>query len=90
MPHQPFTQRTAERSGPGASATMARARLLGVDAQRPKRIDRQIDYFGSGGGRRLVVDSDPCGESLLDAALTRFLHVILRGAHGGRRPVIHF
>jgi hypothetical protein len=34
---------------------------------RGKRIDRYIDYFGSGGPRRNGVSLDPCGESLLDA-----------------------
>jgi hypothetical protein len=84
MSHDPVTHLAAE---------MVRARLFGVDVQRPKRIDRQIDYFGSGGVRRAVVDADPRGESSLDAALSRFLRVILRvvkGAHGGRRRVIGF
>jgi len=93
MSHQPVTRLGAERSGRRASAEMVRARLFGVEVQRPKRIDRQIDYFGSGGVRRTVVDADPRGESSLDAALSRFLRVILhvvKGAHGGRRRVIGF
>ena len=93
MSHQPVTHFSAEPSGRGASAEMVRARLFGVDVQRPKRIDRQIDYFGSGGVRRPVVDPDPRGESSLDAALSRLLHVVLhvvKGAGGGRRPVIGF
>jgi hypothetical protein len=68
---------------------MVRARLFAVDAQSPKRIDRQIDYFGSGGVRRPVVDA----ETSLDAALSRLLHVVLhavKGAGGGRKPVIGF
>ena len=44
-----------------------RARLVDVDVNRPKRIDRYIDYFGSGGARRPVVTSDRCGESVRNA-----------------------
>jgi hypothetical protein len=84
MSHQPVTHFSAE---------MVRARLFGVDVQRPKRIDRQIDYFGSGGVRRAVVDPDPGSASSLDGALSRLLHVVLhvvKGAGGGRRPVTGF
>ena len=93
MSHQPATHLGAEQSGRSASAEMVRARLFGVDVQRQKRIDRQIDYFGSGGARRTVVNSDPRGESSLDAAWSRFVHVILhvvKGADGGRRSVIGY
>jgi hypothetical protein len=42
---------------------MSRRRLT---VARGKRIDRYIDYFGSGGSRRSGITRDPCGESLLD------------------------
>lgn len=35
-----------------------------ADVARGKRIDRYIDYFGSGGPRGNDVTRDPCGESL--------------------------
>jgi len=47
--------------------SMAHTRLLDVDAERKKRIDIYIDYFGSGGV--CSGPADPCGESLLDALL---------------------
>lgn len=33
----------------GASAAIARAHLLDLEADRPKRIDQYLDYFGEGG-----------------------------------------
>jgi hypothetical protein len=93
MSHQLVTHFSAEPSGRSASAKTVHARLFGVDVQRPKRIDRQIDYFGSGGVLHPVVNPDSRGDSSLDAALRRLLHVVLhvvKGAGGGRRPVIGF
>lgn len=34
-------------------------------ADRPRAIDRYIDYFGAGSGSACAA-SDPCGEGLLD------------------------
>jgi hypothetical protein len=48
------------------SAGIVRAHLLAAEVDRLKRIDRHIDYFGSGGPRRIGDTLDPCGESLLD------------------------
>jgi hypothetical protein len=50
-----------------ASVAMVRALLVHVDADRQRRIDDYIDYFGSGGGRGTVVMADPGGEPLLPA-----------------------
>jgi hypothetical protein len=61
------TDRSAERWGRRAGAAGTGARLFPVDADRPKRIDRYIDYFGDG-ARGAAVTVDPCGESVLDAA----------------------
>jgi hypothetical protein len=44
----------------------ALAASLEADAERPRRVDSYIDYFGSGEPRRASISSDPCGESLLD------------------------
>lgn len=46
------------RLGPLDPARRRQARLFKVD--RPRRIDRYIDYFGGAG-------HDTCGERLLDA-----------------------
>lgn len=56
-----------QQSGRETSAGIVRAHLLEADAERQKRIDRYIDYFGDGGPRRSSVTLDLCGESLLDA-----------------------
>lgn len=66
MARRPVTHLDVEQSGRSTSAGIARAHLFEVVVGRQKRIDHYIDYFG-GGGRRTVVTSDPCGESLLDA-----------------------
>lgn len=66
MPHRTLTDFRIEQSGQGMSAAIVRA-PLDADVARPKRIDRYIDYFGSGEPRRIGVTLDPCGESLLDA-----------------------
>jgi hypothetical protein len=75
MSHQPVTHLSVAQSGRRSSADMVCARLFGVDVQRPKRIDRQIDYFGSG-ERRPIVNGNPRGGSALDAALSRFLRMV--------------
>ena len=38
------------------------ARELTADVDRPKRIDRYIDYFGSGGLRRVGVTLNPAAD----------------------------
>ena len=42
----PVTAVGPEEEGRNASAAIARAQLLDVDADRPKRIDQYLDYFG--------------------------------------------
>jgi hypothetical protein len=59
-----------EQSGQGMSAGTLDVRL-DTEAARSKRIDRYIDYFGGEGPRRIGLNLDPCGESLLDAGGTR-------------------
>jgi hypothetical protein len=49
MSRQPVTAVTPEENGRNASAAIARAQLLDVDADRPKRIDQYVDYFGESG-----------------------------------------
>ena len=39
----------SEEARPNASAEIARAFLLEIEVDRPKRIDQYLDYFGSGG-----------------------------------------
>ena len=39
----------SEEARPNARAAVARALLLEIEADRPKRIDQYLDYFGSGG-----------------------------------------
>jgi len=46
MSHRPVTAVSPEEAGRNASAAIARAQLLDVDADRPKRIDQYLDYFG--------------------------------------------
>jgi len=67
MSRRTLTHFRVEQSGQDTSVGIVRAHLLDVDVARRKRIDRYIDYFGSGGPRRIGVNLDPCGESLLDA-----------------------
>ena len=74
MPQGPVTHRNAEQSGQSLGAEIVRANLFAVDLKRPRRIDRYIDYFGSGGARRTEATADPCGESVLDAAVTDRVH----------------
>jgi hypothetical protein len=70
MPHRRLTDFRVEQSGQDMSAGIVRP-PLDADVARPKRIDRYIDYFGSGNPRRIGVTPDPCGESLLDAGGAR-------------------
>jgi hypothetical protein len=46
--------RSAEQA---AQTTSARVLLLDIDVDRRKRIDRYIDYFGSGAGRTPAIPS---------------------------------
>ena len=46
MSRPPVTAVSPDEAGPNASAAIARAQLLDVDADRPKRIDQYLDYFG--------------------------------------------
>ena len=66
MSRQPVIHRSDDQPRQRASVGIARTRLFDVGIDRTKRIDHYIDYFGNGGGRR-VVTADPCGESWLDA-----------------------
>jgi hypothetical protein len=47
MPRRPPPYIDAELTGRLAAIEIARAQLFGVDADRKKRIDRLIDYFGT-------------------------------------------
>jgi hypothetical protein len=49
MSRQPAAAVSPEESRRNASAAIARAQLLDVEADRPKRIDQYLDYFGGGG-----------------------------------------
>jgi len=49
MSRQPVTAVSPEETRRDASATTALAQLLDVDADRPKRIDQYLDYFGEAG-----------------------------------------
>ncbi|HMH51473.1 MAG TPA: hypothetical protein VK548_14645 [Candidatus Acidoferrum sp.] len=49
MSHQPATAVSPEQARQNASAAIALAQLLPVEADRPKRIDQYLDYFGGGG-----------------------------------------
>lgn len=68
MSRRTLTHLLAEPSGQDTSAEIGRVHLLAAAVvDRLKRIDRYIDYFGSGGPRRIDITRDPCGESFLDA-----------------------
>jgi hypothetical protein len=67
MSRRTLTHLRAEPSGQDTSAETGRVHLLAATVDRLKRIDRYIDYFGSGGPRRIGITRDPCGESFLDA-----------------------
>lgn len=47
------------------SSVTSRRRLFKAD--RPRAIDRFIDYFGSRPGTAALFHRDTCGEALLDA-----------------------
>jgi hypothetical protein len=49
MSRPPNALVSPEQARRNASAAIARALLLDVDIDRPKRIDQYLDYFGSGG-----------------------------------------
>ena len=49
MSRQPATTVSPEQTRQNASVAIARAQLLDVEADRPKRIDQYLDYFGGGG-----------------------------------------
>jgi hypothetical protein len=49
MSDRPVTPVSPEEARRNASATTALSQLLDVDADRPKRIDQYLDYFGEGG-----------------------------------------
>ncbi len=68
---------STDRSRRSVSAGRMRARVFDIDVNRPKRIDRFIDYFGSGGARRPVVASDLRGESVRPAEGTLGLEGLL-------------
>jgi hypothetical protein len=46
MPHRPVTAVSPEQARRNASAAIALAQLLPVEADRPKRIDQYLDFFG--------------------------------------------
>jgi hypothetical protein len=46
MSHRPFDAVSLEEAR--RSAAIVRAHLLDVEADRPKRIDQYLDYFGEG------------------------------------------
>ena len=48
MPQRPLARAGAESSGRITAIEIARAQLFDVDADRKKRIDDAIDYFGGG------------------------------------------
>ena len=49
MSRRPSAPNSPEQTSRNASPAIARADLLDVEVERPKRIDQYIDYFGSGG-----------------------------------------
>lgn len=73
MPHRRRTHFRVDQSGQDMSAEIVRA-PLDADVARWKRIDRYIDYFGSGGPRRIGITLD---------SLRRI--VARRGRYGGTK-----
>lgn len=63
MAHARMTRATRT---PVAGARAREARCLLFKADRPRTIDRYIDYFGGARGAAAVADDDPCGETLLE------------------------
>lgn len=51
MSRRPVIAVSSEQARRNASAAIARAHLLDVEADRPKRIDQYLDYFGGGASR---------------------------------------
>jgi hypothetical protein len=49
MPRRPNAPVSSQQAGRTVSAAIARARLLDIERDRPKRIDQYIDYFGGDG-----------------------------------------
>jgi hypothetical protein len=49
-----------------ASSRAREARRLLFKTDRPRSIDRYIDYFGGAGVALTVADGDRCGEALLE------------------------
>lgn len=66
MKRPPIIELSAERPGRSASADTARLqRCFELDADRPRRIDHYIDYFGGGGAgamRRHVASAGSIGD----------------------------
>ena len=58
MTHARTTSIPASRAG--------EARRLFFKPDRPRAIDRHIDYFGGAGGATWTIDDDLCGEALLE------------------------
>jgi hypothetical protein len=60
--------RTPVHAPPTVLAAMRarQARRLLFKADRPRAIDRYIDYFGGAGAVRAGGDGDPCGQTLLE------------------------
>jgi hypothetical protein len=48
MSRRPSAPVSSEQARQDASAAIARAHLLDIEVDRPKRIDQYVDYFGSG------------------------------------------
>jgi hypothetical protein len=63
MAHARTTHATATSP---ASLRAREARRLFFKADRPRAIDRYIDYFGGAGGGFTRADEDLCGEVLLE------------------------
>jgi hypothetical protein len=62
MSRRPVSAVSPEESRRNASAAIARAQLLDIDADRPKRIDQYLDFFGDGGesfSPRLAPQDEP-------------------------------
>ena len=51
---------------PTASPRIREARRLFFKVDRPRAIDRYIDYFGGAGGASATAGDDLCGETLLE------------------------
>lgn len=57
-------RRSAEQPERLASLRHTLGRLLELVADRPRRIDAWIDYFGTGVARRTTISAHPRGSSL--------------------------